>query len=285
MPRVTFNRLSTRRARTKRRRSSTAVKAKYMPKTTRANRSLIKSNAAAIRTIRRMIPPAVYCDFQYTSAYSPFLDNAPGNYFNIFASDMMSPRDQQQPPQILWQPVLRQDPNVLNASKTLVKRFKLNLRFSLGESNWCQISTFLVTLRKDAANRVVSQNGLILDEDYVYSDQNFNPTLNSQVFKCHFVRHVSLMSNAWQQPKTTIGTGTEFVGNPNTTLKKSQVNVKCNISLRQPIGTPWVQMSQDQLPPHQRYYLLTFFKGNTNGVDDDPPRVDWDALYTTYNAA
>ena len=282
MPRVAFNRLSKKRSSVRRKRTSTTTRARFAPKTTRANRALIKSNAYAIRAVRRMMPPPVYCDFQYTDAYSPFLTGAPGTYFNIFAAELMGPRNTGGG--ILWQPVLRQDPNVLSASSTLVKRMQVNLRYTLGQSDWVQITTFVVTIRKDAANRVIEQNSLNLDEDYVFNDQNFNVRLNPAVFKVHYVRNVSLMSNAWLQPQAQVG-GATFAGNPNTTFAKGQVNVKCNVRIRQPIGTPWPTMVQDQLPPHQRYYLLTFFKGSTQSPDDDPPRVDWDALYTTFNAA
>lgn len=285
MPRVTFNRLSRKRSTTRRRRTSVSTRARFAPKTARANRSLIKSNASAIRAVRSMIPPPVYCDFQYTNANEPFLsDVPPGNYFNILSAELMSPRSSFQPGGLLWQPCLRQDPNVLNSSATLVKRMTINMRYSLGASNWVQISNFIVTLRKDAANRTIDQNGLVADEDYVYSDQNYNPTLNSNVFKVHYVRHLSLMSNAWMQPKAQVG-GDTFAGNPNTTWAKGQVNIKPNIRLRQPIGTPWVQMTQSQLAPHQRYYMLTFFKGQSNEPDDQAPRVDWDAIYTTYNSS
>ena len=277
MPRVSFNRLTRKRSSVKRRRTSASTRAKYLPKTRFANRSLIKQNASVIRAVRRMIPPPIWSDYQYKGAYGPFISGAPSNYFNIFASELMTPN-------ALWQPVLRQDLNIQSASSTLVKRMSVNIRTSLGQSNWCQVTTFIVSLRKDAANRIVSQSGLTVDEDYILGEQDFNPRLNPSVFKVHYVRHLSLMSNAWQQNKTLIGT-TEFVGNPNTTYAKGQVNIKPNIRLRQPVGTPWITMDQDQLPPHQRYFILTFFKGNTDAVDDDPPRVDWDALYTVYNAS
>lgn len=287
MPRVTYNRLARKRSSVRKRRTSVAVRAKYAPKTAAVNRSLIRSNAASIRAVKRMIPPPVYCDFQFTKAFSPFLsDVPPGNYFNIQTAELMTPKSSGQPSQFLWQPCLRQDPNVLSASSTLVKRMQINLRYSLGQSNWCQISTFVVTLRKDAANRIVTQNGLSPDEDYVYNSQNYNPRLNSAVFKVHYVRHISLMSNAWEQPKAEVNNA-EFAGNPNTTWAKGQVNINCNVRLRQPIGTPWVQMTQDQLSPNQRYYLVSFFKGqqNVDDVDGTAPRVDWDILYTTFNAS
>jgi len=276
MPRVAFNALAKKKSSTRKRRTSVATRAKYLPKTARANRSLIRANASEIRAVRRLVPPPIYTDWQYTSSYAPFTTAAPGAYFNILSAELMNPT--------LWDPVLRQDANVITASSTLVKRMQLNLRYSLGESDWCQITTFVVSLRKDAADRVVEQNLLIPGSDYIYSDQNYNPRLNSKVFKVHYVRNLSLMSNTWMQPQANVG-GSTFSGNPFTTLGKGQLNVKLDHRIRQPNGNAWGLMTQDQFPPAQRLYLLTFFKGSTQQPDDDPARVDWDAQYVCYNSS
>lgn len=276
MPRVTFNRMSKKKSTVRRRRVSTTFRAKYAPKTTRVNRSLIKSNAYAIKSIRRLMPPPIYTDHQLTGAYGPFTSGAPSNYFNIFTVELMSPAT--------WTDVLRKDANVEQASSTLVKRMQLNLRYSLGESNWCQLTTFVVSLRRDAANRIIDQNNLTEDEDYIYNGQNFNPRLNPAVFKVHYVRNLSLMANSWLLDKATI-TNQEVVGNQALTFAKGQVNMTLNYKIRQPLGTQWNTMNQDQMPPHQRLYLMSFFKGNTNEVDDIAPRVDYDALYTCFNAS
>lgn len=116
----------------------------------------------------------------------------------------------------------------------------MNLRYSLGESDWCQITTFIVALRKDAADREITFANLTPGEDFIYSglQQQFNPRLNSAVFSIKYVRNVSLMSNAWLQPKAEVG-GSTFVGNPSTTLRKGQVNMKLDYKIRQPLGTPW----------------------------------------------
>lgn len=60
MPRVTFNRLSKKKSTTRRKRTGVLTRAKYKPRTTTANRSLITSNALAIRSIRKLMPPPVY---------------------------------------------------------------------------------------------------------------------------------------------------------------------------------------------------------------------------------
>ena len=280
MPRTTFNTLRKKRSSVRRKRTSVITRAKYKPRTTAANRSLIKSNAFAIRAVKRMMPPPIYTDYQYTSGYAPFYSDLPasGNFFNILSEPLMSP--------IQWSDVLRQDSNVVLASSTLVKRMQINLRYTLGQANWCQISTFVVSVRKDAANRDIDQNGLVLNEDYIFNTQNFNPRLNSSVLKVHYVRHVSLMASAWTRSATEIGQDdTVLYGDPKSTWAKGQVNMTLNYRLRQPTGTAWRGMDDSQLPPSQRLYLLTFFKGNTQNSDDDPVRVDWDAMYTCFNSS
>lgn len=277
MPRVAKSALSKYKSTTRRRRTGVLTKAKYKPKTTRANRTLIKGNALAIRSIRRLMPAPVYTDWQYTGVQNPFTDSAPTPYFTIQVTKLMEPN--------LWNSVLRKDANVLESSMTRVKRMSMNLRYSLGQSNYVQITTFVVSLRKDAANRTFDNIDLVAGEDYIFSgsQQNFNPRLNSQTFKVHYTRNVSLTSNTWLEDKAIVGSAS-FAGNPNTTMAKGQVSLQLDYNLRQPLGTPWRQMVDTQFPPHQRLYLLTFFKGKTVDVDDISPRLDYDALYTCYNA-
>lgn len=280
MPRVTYNRLSKKKSTVRRKRTGVLTRAKYKPRTTTANRSLIKGNALAIRSIKRLMPPPIYTDFQYSGAEGPITNLAPNPYFTLITRELMTPN--------LWASVLRQDVNVEEASSTLVRRMQLNLRYSLGAGNWCQITTFVVSIRKDAANRVITQAGLNVGEDYILSQNaqnyNFNPRLNPAVFKVHYVRNVSLMSGAWLQPAFSTPQGT-LSGNPGTTYGKGQVNMKLDYRIRQPLGSSWRGMNQEQLPPHQRLYLLVFFKGQQDEADQDPARIDFDALYTCYNAS
>ncbi|AXQ65874.1 MAG: putative capsid protein [Circoviridae sp.] len=275
MPRVTFNRLSKKRSSVRKRRTSTITKARYKPRTTYANRSLIKSNAYAIRSIKRLMPPSVYTDYQYGFCQQPF-PAAPDEFFNLINAELMSPT--------LWNPVLRQDQNVIESSMTMLKRLQINLRYDLGEANWCQITTFVVSIRKDAANRIINQSNLTLGEDYIYSpQQQFNVRLNPAVFKCHYVRNVSLMGGAWQQD-TFQSAGDVLVSQSSNTFAKGQVNLKFSTKLKQPLGTSWRTMDQSQLMPQQRYFLLSFFKGQQTQVDDVSPSVCADCLYTCFNS-
>lgn len=278
MPRVTFNRLSKKKSTVRRRRTGVTTRAKYAPRTAKANRSLIKGNAYAIRALKKLMPPSIYTDYQYAGALSPFTSGAPNPYFTIDIAPLMTPTT--------WIPVLRKDSNVVESSSTMVKRMQMNLRYSLGESNWCQITTFVVSIRRDASDLDLTPSNLIEGDQYIYSgaQQQFNPRLNPAVFKVHYVRNISLMSNGWLQPSAKVGDDT-FSGNPNTTFSKGQVNLKLDYKIRQPLGTPWVTMEQAQFAPSQRLFLLSFFRGQTDAVDDNPPRVDYDNLITCFNAS
>lgn len=278
MPRVTFSRLSKKKSSIRRRRTSVVTRAKYKPRTADANRSLIKSNAYAIRAVKRMMPPPVYCDWQYGGTMFADVDpTGAGNFTKtVLTRDLMSPT--------LWIARLRQDANVDKVSTTCVKRISLNLRYSMQLCNYAQISLFVVTIRKNAANRTPAS--AVDGEDYILSpSQDFCPRLNPAVFKVHYVRHLSLTKNTWLQAASSVG-GVDFAGNPMTTFRKGEVNIKLNTTIRQPnLGAAWKDMSQAQMKPDQRYSILAFITSQgTNADSQTGARIDFDVLYTTYNA-
>lgn len=277
MKRTSLTRMS--RTRVRKRGTSVAKRARFQKPTARNQKRQIMGNALAIRQLKSLMPPPVYTDYQYSAGYAPFFPNA-GVYSSILSDKIMNPTQ--------WNPCLRKDPGALASSTTLVKRVQINLRYDLGKSDWCQMTTFIVSLRKDAANRnIFDPSTLVENEDFIVStQQNQNPRLNPNVFKVHYVRNLSLTSNTWRQPAAEVATST-FAGNPETTFAKGQVNLKLNFKLRQPTPTTnqnWKVMTQDQLSPYQRMFILTFFKGQTAEPDDDPPVVFYDCLYTCYNS-
>ena len=284
MVRVTFNRLSKKKASFRRKRASTLTKAKYAPKTTRVNRSLIKSNALAIRAIKRMIPKAIFTDYQYSFTQEALLSSDPsGLYQSIASNQLMSP--------VFWSPVLRQDENVIDSSATRVLRLQANMRYILNESSTVQITTFIVSIRKDAVNRQINDT-LVEGQDYIFAkgaagaiDLGIVPRLNPAVFKVLYTRNVTLMSNGFLQPIVDVNNN-PLVSNSSNTMRKGQVNLKLNFNIRQPVnGDQWKNMQQSQFGPTQRLFLLTFFRGITAQPDDNAPRLDCDALYTCYNAS
>lgn len=287
MPRVTKNNLGKFARSNRRKRTGVVARAKYQKPTAGNQKKQILGNALAIRAIKRIMPKPVYTDWQYSQTLRASVPDTSVSETLRFVQ-LMSPFDPDtQTP--LWKGVLRQDVNVTESSATRVLRMQLNLRYRLGQSNWAQFTTFVVSLRRDATD--VNPSALVPGEDYVTNlGDDFNVRLNPAVFKVHYARNLSLMYNAWVQPASSIG-NTVFAGNPNTTFAKGQVNMKLNFNIRQPTrGDSWTTMFQSQFPPSQRMFLLCFMvqQGATPATPPDVPdsaRVNFDALYTCYNAS
>lgn len=263
----------------RRKRTSVAKRVKFQKPSARNQKSQIMGNAYAIASLRRLMPPPVYTDYQFSAGYGPFFQPTPGNYSSILCDKLTD--------LTTWVPVLRQDQNAIASSTTLIKRMQINLRYDLGQSDWVQATTYIVTLRRDAANRDPSDEATLTEgQDFIVStQQGQNARLNPAVFKVHYVRNVSLMSNSWRQPSAVVGDST-FTSNSALTFAKGQVNLKLNMKVRQPVaGANWKTMSIEQLTPSQRVYILTFFKGSTKTADDDPPAVFYDCLSTCYNSS
>lgn len=275
MPRVTFNRLSKKRASTRKRRTSVITRAKYAKKTVSTNRSLIKSNAYALRAVKRMLPSPVYCDFQYSGQLVASNTDAPLSESSYSIAPLMTPK--------FWGSVLRQDPNVEESSSTVVKRMQLNLRHSLQTSNYAQVTCFVVSLRKDAANRDLLN--LVEGKDYISSQgDQFNVRLNPSVLKCHYARNLTMTKNTLFYQPPVVG-GVQLATSPGLTFAKGQVNMNLNFKLREPLGTTWRDIVIEQLIPSQRIYLLCFWTHQNDTAGSAAPEVGFDALFTTFNAS
>ena len=284
MPRVTFNRLSKKKSHVRKRRTGVVTRAKFQKPTARNQKRQIMGNALAIRAIKRLMPPPVYTDWQYSGV---FRANSPDASFSttLVTAQMMSPSNGAG--DAFWQPVMRQDVNVTESSSTKVLRLQTNLRYRLNDSNWCQFTVFVVSIRRDAANRVINEAGLVQGQDYITNlGDSFNVRLNPAVFKVHYVRNVSLTKNSWLDPAASVG-GATFAGNPMTTFAKGQVNMKLGYYIRQPTqGFSWTAMDQSQFPPGQRLFLMAFMVQQNNLPGTlNAATVNWDTLYTCYNAS
>lgn len=226
------------------------------------------------------MPPPVYTDWQLSGVLYANTDDSPAFSTSYAFQPLMNPLE--------WRRCLRQDENQIDSSTTRVLRMSMNLRYTLYESNWAQITMFVVTLRKDSADRDLST--LAIGNDYINSfGQDMNVRVSPDLFKVHATRNVSITKNFWLgnrfvNPDTGVAAGF----NPATTFKKGQVNVKLGTRIRNPNRTaPWKDMEIDQFSPNERYYLLCFFTqqapdgtGQAAGA-----RVDYDALFTCYNAS
>lgn len=285
MPRVTKNNLGKFARSNRRKRTSVVTRAKYQKPTAANQKKQILGNALAIRALRRIMPSPIYTDWQYSNVLRPVIDDA-GLVESIHQAQLMSPADGNVNP--FWLPVMRQDVNVNESSATRVLRMQLNLRYRLGIANWAQYSTFVVSIRKDAADRIINEANLVKGQDYISNlGDDFNVRLNPAVFKVHYARYVTLTLNAFVERPAVVG-GVALAANPQTTYAKGQVNMKLGINLKQPTqGLSWTAMNQSQLGPSQRYFLLTFINQQADivgGPNIDVARVNFDALYTCYNS-
>lgn len=258
-------------------RVKTAIKAKYEAPTASNQRQQILGNAQDIAMIRSLMPKNVYTDYQYSGIQETFIAQAPFPFSTLGVSELMTPA--------LWKTVMRQDANVVVASTTKIERMQLNLRWTLRGADYLNVTTFVVTLRKNAANRIISSTGLQLDQDYIVSTTDkFGVRLNPAVFDVKYSKNINLTCNGWDLDPTRSNQVNEAF-NPQTTFETDSTSMSLNWNLKEPTGAPWLTMNQDQLAPYQRLYLLSFFQGKTGAVDDIASRLSFDALYTCCNAS
>jgi len=273
---VTFNSQNKRKSSVKPKRTSNITKIKYGRTSAKAQKRQIMSNALDIRRVKSMLPPPVWCDYQYKGIQNSLVVPGDDGYqLNYEYQPMLTPT--------AWQAVLRQDPNVDNAVTTKLLRMSINLRYQMRGSSRVQYSLFFVTLRKNAANKDL--NTLVAGSDYIRGPADYQVRLNPAVFKVLYARDVSLTTNKWEAPPFIPG-GSLLAGNPETTFKKGQVNLKLNHNIREPSGLrPWKQMTFEQFPYYQKIFLLTFMYQKGSGLNPgESATLEWDMLATTYNA-
>lgn len=254
-----------------RRRTSNLTKTRFQAPTARNQKRQILTNAKAISRVYKMLPSPSYCDWQLSGTHESLPNPGDGYTNTTLATPLLDP--------FSWNSVLRKDPVVDQSSTTCVKRMVINMRYFLQDSTYTQMSVFIVTLRKDASNRQIDLQPLTEKDDFIYGGENdWNVRLNPSVFKVHFARYITLTNNV------LLGPSSLSVGNPRQTYGKGQVTIPLNVNIREPNGLPWKSMQRFQLPPRQRYYLLSFQSTLTPAVGaPSPARITYDVLATTYN--
>lgn len=280
MPRVATAALKKiKRRPARRRRASVLSRARYGPKTARFNRSLIKTNAVMIRRLKALQPPTVMCDWQYKEEILGVIgtDPTPTTAIQAYVLTDFSK----------WANVLRISSSVADAAATHIVRIGMQMRYSLVNSDWAQISVFVVTMQKDHANRDPTVSPLQSGSDFVLANNLFNPTLNSAVFSVKYCRHVTMTKNAWLTAPFQAGTNAPFAGDPFTTYKKGFINLKPNIRVRAPEIDKWKSLPYAQLPYYQRHFLLTFItQSNSAAIAVGTQcRIDMNLIATTRNTA
>jgi hypothetical protein len=186
-----------------------------------------------------------------------------------------------------WNPVMRISETVINDVATHVMRFNMNFRYNLLGSSYAQITIYIATLRKDAASRDPVAQPLQSGADFIVSSDFFNARLNPSIWHIRYARNITLTANTLFQPAFSPGAGGSLGGNPYSTFKKGNVTIKPNMKIRAPAQDFWKNMVPAQLPPTQRYYLITFIASNntTNLAAGQQAYMDMDQLVTCKNTA
>ena len=276
-------------ARKRRRTTSVGIRAKYAPKTARANRSLIRSNASAINKIRRSLPVPLLCDWNQRNSILPSASTVDDPV--TFVTNGRALTDFSQ-----WRAVMRQSDVVNRKAQTRVLRMQINIRYSLLSSWWAQISLFIVTLRPDVTNRnYLGTNVLEVSQDYIANrlgaadDPVYESgiRLNPSVFKVWYSRNVTMSQGAFLVPPATVGAD-DFNGNPMTTYRKGQVTLKMRLNARNPRNAgSWKDIPFEDLPNYNKYILITCVsqQAAVGTTAASSVCIDTDLLCTTMNVS
>ncbi len=171
-------------AKRKRRRTANTTRIKYQAPTARNQRKQIMTNASAIRRLYQVAMPArIYCDWQYIGRVNAKIDPSGAYTTSWQAFPLMDIPN--------WRACLRQDLNVQDSSTTTINRLVVNLGYYLDLSNWCNFNMWIVTPRKDAADRDPTADiaaGLtpVQYVDYIEGINAYNLRLNPALYKVHF---------------------------------------------------------------------------------------------------
>lgn len=262
----------------KKRRVSTVTKAKLQPPTAKNQKHQILANARAISWMSKLVRNnRVWCDWQKFGDCFAQIDPS-GAYTTTWGvyplTDFSS-----------WSGIMRKDANVLESSTTFLTRLQLNLRYSLNASSLAQFTVFITTLRPQSADLDPTVTLPAAGADYIVNSQDYNPRLNSAVFKVHYARNIQMMENSYGMATVAQATA----GDPRTTFAKGQITLKPRIKVRAPSGSPsppWKNLNESQLPYWQRYYLMVYVV-QTNAQQALPQsgaRLSYDLLATTINS-
>lgn len=262
----------------RRRRSSLASRVKYKRPTAGNQKKQILSLANKVaRNTKILSSQKVYTDYQWgqTDARGMFASLNTSQWYGWRLTNLVQ-----------WQPVLRQDANVIESSSTYAIRAQLNCRINIGDvTQLSYLNVFLVTPRQDSAADLVINNdvgGMVqlqVNNDYILhtSNEDANVRLNSGKFKVLASKYVTLTPNTASQP---LPPGFA-AGNPYSTWRKWQWNVPLKWTVQQHSGQrPWSTVPFDDLPYYKKLYLLVY-----SGTAPITSRPDFicDALITCIN--
>ncbi len=269
--------LKTYEARRKRRRTSLPARIRYKPPTAYNQKRQMYSLARQVARNTKVIKTQkVYTDYQWGQVNARGLTALmnDGQWYGWELTDFSQ-----------WQPVMRRDQNVAQASRTFAVRMQLNCRANLGTvTQLCYMNVFIISPRSDATDGLTitdlvgGMTSLNADIDYIESTDNegANLRLNSGLYKVHACKYMTLMPNT----SNIALPANSVVGNPYTTWRKWQWNIPLKFTVRNPINRPWNQLEFDNLPYYEKLYFVAVATVNPN---DTQANIFADAHITCIN--
>lgn len=240
------------------------------------------TNAKSIKRLYQLtLPKQVYTDWQYVGQAFAAVD-AGGAFTRTWAAfPLMSFGD--------WGRCLRQDDNVAESSTTFVQRLSINMRWILGNSNYAYFNVFVVTLRRDSANRDPPTEfaaGLTPNDpaDVIEGPLGSNCRLNPAIYKVHYAGYHTLTDNNLTEPVVA----NQTAGNPFSTWAKKQVNIRCKCNIRNPVrSSSWIQLPYMAIPYYRRYFILVNIvqQANQGTQADTAAQFAFDSLATCVNSS
>lgn len=224
----------------RRRRAGVTTRIRYQRPTARAQKAQLASLARIALKNQQMLRNSV----TYTDWFDNISTSVTGSAWAAYA--LMDP--------VSWAAGLRQDADVLVSQSAFVRNMVFEWNVNCGEKNQgSQWDMFIVTLRPSASEwqPVPTPSGdLLAGVDFAEMGDENAPQLNSGKFKVLWHKHVRV----W--PRKDSVDDLTYSGNPYTTYKDGQVNLKLNTKVRAPGALSWKSVGIGQLPARQRVYFF-----------------------------
>lgn len=262
MPRVTssYGSMRTRPGvrRTRRRGSSVGTRARYQRPSAYNQRSQIRSLARQTAYNTRLLRSTLVHTDWYRRSEANITNN------NFLGETLSSMED--------LQAVNRQSVDVFTSQTVVIRNLIFEWSCTHGDvASPAEWTLFICTPRPNNADYTVGNPAITEGIDFANIGDGSAPIINSGQFKVLYMQHFRTFP---------LQSGGVSSGNPNTSYRKGKVNLKLNYKIRSPTSSSWKDLTDAELPTHQRLY---FFYRNRN---TDPPgsagsaKIVWGSFYT-----
>ena len=226
--------------RTGRRRSSVGTRARFQRPSAYNQRSQIRALARQTAYNTRMLRSTIVHSDWYRSSVANISNSE-------FLGETLTSMDD-------LTAVNRQSVDVFTSQTVVVRNMIFEWACTHGSVDTpAEWTLFICTPRPNNADYTVGNPALTAVTDYADMGGGNAVIINSGQFKVLYMQHFRTF------PLVSNGVAS---GNPNTSYRKGKVNLKLGFKIRSPTSTSWKDLTDTDLPTHQRLY---FFYRNKNG--------------------